>query len=223
MLKTIYRINFEIELLTGLHIGGSSDTFDIGGADSTVIKNPFTKEPYIPGSSIKGKLRSLLTQKYGVISKSEKNNDREITFQNNFEGKVFKNLFQPVEYEDETIQVSRAIFRDALLSDSSKEKLQAFLGKGVYTEIKAENSISLLKGKAANPRFIERVPAGAKFNGEIILHIYENDNEELLKNGIKEALEMLELNYLGGSGTRGYGKVKINYLNDEIFEKVEFL
>ncbi len=223
MLKTIYRINFEIELLTGLHIGGSSDTFDIGGADSTVIKNPFTKEPYIPGSSIKGKLRSLLTQKYGVISKSEKNNDREITFQNNFEGKVFKNLFQPVEYEDETIQVSRAIFRDALLSDSSKEKLQAFLGKGVYTEIKAENSISLLKGKAANPRFIERVPAGAKFNGEIILHIYENDNEELLKNGLKEALEMLELNYLGGSGTRGYGKVKINYLNDEIFEKVEFL
>lgn len=223
MLKTIYRINFEIELLTGLHIGGSSDTFDIGGADSTVIKNPFTKEPYIPGSSIKGKLRSLLTQKYGVISKSEKNNDREITFQNNFEGKVFKNLFQPVEYEDETIQVSRAIFRDALLSDSSKEKLQSFLGKGVYTEIKAENSISLLKGKAANPRFIERVPAGAKFNGEIILHIYENDNEELLKNGLKEALEMLELNYLGGSGTRGYGKVKINYLNDEIFEKVEFL
>lgn len=223
MLKTIYRINFEIELLTGLHIGGSSDTFDIGGADSTVIKNPFTKEPYIPGSSIKGKLRSLLTQKYGVISKSEKNNDREITFQNNFEGKVFKNLFQPVEYEDETIQVSRAIFRDALLSDSSKDQLQAFLGKGVYTEIKAENSISLLKGKAANPRFIERVPAGAKFNGEIILHIYENDNEELLKSGLKEALEMLELNYLGGSGTRGYGKVKINYLNDEIFEKVEFL
>lgn len=223
MLKTIYRINFEIELLTGLHIGGSSDTFDIGGADSTVIKNPFTKEPYIPGSSIKGKLRSLLTKKYGVISKSEKNNDREITFQNNFEGKVFKNLFQPVEYEDETIQVSRAIFRDALLSDSSKDQLQAFLGKGVYTEIKAENSISLLKGKAANPRFIERVPAGAKFNGEIILHIYENDNEELLKSGLKEALEMLELNYLGGSGTRGYGKVKINYLNDEIFEKVEFL
>lgn len=223
MLKTIYRINFEIELLTGLHIGGSSDTFDIGGADSTVIKNPFTKEPYIPGSSIKGKLRSLLTQKYGCVSHSKKNNDLEIIFPDNTEGKVLRNIFEPVEYEDDTIQISRAIFRDASLSESSKNQLQSFLGKGIYTEIKAENSISLLKGKAANPRFIERVPAGAKFNGEIILHIYDNDDEELLKNGLTEALEMLELNYLGGSGTRGYGKVKINYSSDEIFKKVEFL
>lgn len=215
MLKTIYRIDFEIELLTGLHIGGSSDTFDIGGADSTVIKNPLTREPYIPGSSIKGKLRSLLTQKYGVI------NGKEIVIKYDYEGKVFRNLFEHVEYEDDTIQVSRAIFRDASLTDESKKELETFLGKGVYTEIKAENSISLLKGTAANPRFIERVPAGAKFNGEIILHVYENDNEELLKKGLQEALEMLELNYLGGSGTRGYGKVKINFLNDNIFEQVE--
>lgn len=215
MLKTIYRINFEIELLTGLHIGGSSDTFDIGGADSTVIKNPLTREPYIPGSSIKGKLRSLLTQKYGVISGSE------ITIKDDYQGKVFKNIFEHVEYEDETIQVSRAIFRDASLTGQSKEELETFLGKGVYTEVKAENKISLLKGTAANPRFIERVPAGAKFNGEIILHVYENDDEELLKKGLKEALEMLELNYLGGSGTRGYGKVKIHYLNDDIFEEVK--
>jgi CRISPR-associated protein Csm3 len=215
MLKTIYRIDFEIELLTGLHIGGSSDTFDIGSADSTVIKNPLTKEPYIPGSSIKGKLRSLLTQKYGVID------NNEVVIKNDYEGKVFKNLFENVEYDNETIQVSRAIFRDAPLTKTSKEELETFLGKGIYTEIKAENSISLLKGKAANPRFIERVPAGARFNGEIILHVYENDDEELLKKGLKEALDMLELNYLGGSGTRGYGKVKIHYLNEDVFEEVQ--
>lgn len=215
MLKKIYRIDFEIELLTGLHIGGSSDTFDIGGADSTVIKNPLTKEPYIPGSSIKGKLRSLLTQKYGVIS------GQNIVFKDDREGKAFRNIFDNVEYENATIQTSRAIFRDASLTEASKSKLETTLGKGIYTEVKAENSISPLKGKAANPRFIERVPAGAIFNGEIILHIYENDDEELLKKGLKEAMEMLELNYLGGNGTRGYGKVKIHYSNNDIFEEVK--
>ena len=215
MLKKIYRIDFEIELLTGLHIGGSSDTFDIGGADSTVIKNPLTKEPYIPGSSIKGKLRSLLTQKYGVIS------GQNIVFKDDREGKAFRNIFDNVEYENATIQTSRAIFRDASLTEASKSKLETTLGKGIYTEVKAENSISPLKGKAANPRFIERVPAGAIFNGEIILHIYENDDEVLLKKGLKEAMEMLELNYLGGNGTRGYGKVKIHYSNNDIFEEVK--
>ena len=213
MLKTIYKIDFEIELLTGLHIGGSSDTFDIGGADSTVIKNPLTREPYIPGSSIKGKLRSLLTQKYGVI----RNNEIEI--ENNEVGNVYLNIFQPVI--GNAIQASRAIFRDATLTEESKQHLQAFLGDGVFTEVKAENKVSLLKGKAETPRFIERVPAGAKFNGEIILHVYDGDNEELLKKGIQEALEMLELNYLGGSGTRGYGKVKIEFANNEIFEEVK--
>ncbi len=215
MLKKIYRIDFEIELLTGLHIGGSSDTFDIGGADSTVIKNPLTKEPYIPGSSIKGKLRSLLTQKYGVIS------GQNIVFKDDREGKAFRNIFDNVEYENATIQTSRAIFRDASLTEASKSKLETTLGKGIYTEVKAENSIYPLKGRAANPRFIERVPAGAIFNGEIILHIYENDDEELLKKGLKEAMEMLELNYLGGNGTRGYGKVKIHYSNNDIFEEVK--
>ena len=76
----------------------------------------------------------------------------------------------------------------------------------------------MLKGKAANPRFIEIVPAGAMFNGEIILQIYDEDNEDFLKGTILEALSMLELNYLGGSGTRGYGRVKIHQSG---FKKVE--
>lgn len=203
MLECIYRLDFEIELLTGLHIGGSTDTFDIGGADSTVIKNPLTHEPYIPGSSIKGKLRSLLTQKYGKVL---------------LERDEIRCLFEPVSTSDE-LMVSRCIFRDAYLTDESKEELQKHLGLGTFTEIKAENSIDLLKGKAANPRFIERVPRGAKFNGEIILQIYEGDNTKQLKEVINEALKMLELNYLGGSGTRGYGRVDIH---SQDFQKVEF-
>ena len=213
MLKDIYNIDIEIELLTGLHIGGSTDTFDIGGADSTVIKNPLTHEPYIPGSSIKGKLRSLLTQKYGKVT--GEGDKRKI----DIEDPEVLSLFAPVEFEgDEDIRVSRSIFRDAYLTGTSKEEIQKHLGNGIFTEIKAENSIDMLKGKAANPRFIERVPAGAMFNGEIILQIYDEDNEDFLKGTILEALSMLELNYLGGSGTRGYGRVKIHQSG---FKKVE--
>ena len=93
MLERIYRLDFEIELLTGLHIGGSTDTFDIGGADSTVIKNPLTHEPYIPGSSIKGKLRSLLTQKYGKVSFEKKILK---WYLKKMKYDVFLNLFQQV-------------------------------------------------------------------------------------------------------------------------------
>lgn len=214
MLK-IYKVTFDLELMTGLHIGGSSDTFDIGGADSTVIKNPLTHEPYIPGSSIKGKLRSLLTQKYGKFNEKEK----DIVFEDDEEGKTMRNLFEPVDYGDDSIQVSKAIFRDALLTDESRVNLEKHLGSGVYTEIKAENKISLLKGKAESPRFIERVPAGAVFGGEILLQVFDEDNEEYFKAKLKEAINMLELNYLGAGGTRGYGKVKVDIKED--FEEVK--
>lgn len=214
MLK-IYKVTFDLELMTGLHIGGSSDTFDIGGADSTVIKNPLTHEPYIPGSSIKGKLRSLLTQKYGKFNEKEK----DIVFEDDEEGKKMRNLFEPVDYGDDSIQVSKAIFRDALLTDESRANLEKHLGSGVYTEIKAENKISLLKGKAESPRFIERVPAGAVFGGEILLQVFDEDNEEYFKAKLKEAINMLELNYLGAGGTRGYGKVKVDIKED--FEEVK--
>lgn len=214
MLK-IYKVTFDLELMTGLHIGGSSDTFDIGGADSTVIKNPLTHEPYIPGSSIKGKLRSLLTQKYGKFIEKEK----DIVFEDDEEGKTMRNLFEPVDYGDDSIQVSKAIFRDALLTDESRANLEKHLGSGVYTEIKAENKISLLKGKAESLRFIERVPAGAVFGGEILLQVFDEDNEEDFKEKLKEAINMLELNYLGAGGTRGYGKVKVDIKED--FEEVK--
>lgn len=214
MLK-IYKVTFDLELMTGLHIGGSSDTFDIGGADSTVIKNPLTHEPYIPGSSIKGKLRSLLTQKYGKFIEKEK----DIVFEDDEEGKKMRNLFEPVDYGDDRIQVSKAIFRDALLTDESRANLEKHLGSGVYTEIKAENHIPLLKGKAESPRFIERVPAGAVFGGEILLQVFDEDNEEYFKAKLKEAINMLELNYLGAGGTRGYGKVKVDIKED--FEEVK--
>lgn len=200
MLLKIYELNYKIELLTGLHIGGSSDVFDIGGADSTVIKNPLNNEPYIPGSSIKGKIRSLLSYRYGTLSNNKLFiGDSDI-----------RNLFEAVEKENH-IATSRLIFRDSYLTKESKVLLEKHLGKGVYTEIKAENQIDAIKGTAGNPRSIERVPSGAEFDGQIILQIFEGDNEEKMKQKVLEGLKLLEVNYLGGSGTRGYGRVKINH------------
>ncbi|WP_297499767.1 type III-A CRISPR-associated RAMP protein Csm3, partial [Thermococcus sp.] len=52
-------IRGRIKALTGLHIGSQRDVSEIGGIDNPVIKDPHTGLPYIPGSSLKGKLRSL--------------------------------------------------------------------------------------------------------------------------------------------------------------------
>lgn len=206
MLNAVYKLELKINLLTGLHIGGSSDSFDIGGADSTVIKNPMTNEPYIPGSSLKGKMHALLGYKYG-IDKQSVIIDSDIA-----------KLFTPnSKANNDEIKITRAIFRDLYLCSESVEKLEKQLGYGIYTEIKGENYIDKLKG-IANPRFIERVPAGVSFNGEIVLMVFDGDNEEKMQNAIKEGLKLIELNYLGGSGTRGYGRVSFEYGD---FEKVE--
>jgi len=206
MLNAVYKLELKINLLTGLHIGGSSDSFDIGGADSTVIKNPMTNEPYIPGSSLKGKMHALLGYKYGI--------DKQLVI---IDSDIAK-LFTPnSKANNDEIKITRAIFRDLYLCSESVEKLEKQLGYGIYTEIKGENYIDKLKG-IANPRFIERVPAGVSFNGEIVLMVFDGDNEEKMQNGIKEGLKLIELNYLGGSGTRGYGRVSFEYGD---FKKVE--
>lgn len=200
MLEGIYKLEVTLKLVSGLYIGGTDNGFDIGGADSNVIKNPLTKEPYIPGSSMKGKLKSLLKYHHGELN--EKN---DLIFSDD----TITNIFEPVE--DSNVSITRAIFRDFILTRESVKELQAYLGLGSFTEIKAENSIDIIRGKAANPRFIERVPAGAMFEGEIILNIFEGDKKEKMMETIKESLKLLESNYLGGSGTRGYGRVEISF------------
>ncbi|WP_305153040.1 type III-A CRISPR-associated RAMP protein Csm3 [uncultured Dubosiella sp.] len=207
MLKKILVLNYTMTLVTGLHIGGSTDTFDIGGVDSSVIKNPLTKEPYIPGSSIKGKVRSLLLKKHRDTKQRH-----ELVFEND----TIRNLFEPVEENNPGIIAdTRTLFRDAVLTQESKQKLEAYLGDGVFTEIKAENKINPLSSKPGNPRFIERVPAGAEFEGQIVLQIYEDDPEARLMEYLQEGLNLLELNYLGASGSRGYGRVKLNTIQFE--------
>lgn len=190
----------EIILETGLHIGGSKSSLDIGGLDSPVIKTP-QGVPYIPGSSLKGKIRSLLGIKEGSIDVKTDSDLLVKMFGTSVKGK-------------ETI--TRLIFRDAFLDENDFNKV--FIEKNAildtkFTEAKYENTIDRKSGttKQGGLRQIERVPAGAKFLFEVIVNRYDEngklDNDFTTK--LKEGFKMLEENYLGGSGSRGYGKVKI--------------
>lgn len=201
MLEGIYVLNIKLELLSGLYIGGNDSGFDIGGADSDVIRNPLTNEPYIPGSSLKGKLKLLLKYHIKEVDRTEK----DIIFKDS----NITNIFEPID--EGNVKITRAIFRDLTLTKESKEELQNILGIGCFTEIKAENKVNPISGKSDSPRFIERVPAGAIFEGEIVLNVFDGDNKEIMMDNIKKSLKLLEMNYLGGNGTRGYGRVKVEF------------
>lgn len=201
MLEGIYVLNIKLELLSGLYIGGNDSGFDIGGADSDVIRNPLTNEPYIPGSSLKGKLKLLLKYHIKEVDRTEK----DIIFKDS----NITNIFEPID--EGNVKITRAIFRDLTLTKESEKELQNILGIGCFTEIKAENKVNPISGKSDSPRFIERVPAGAIFEGEIVLNVFDGDNKEIMMENIKKSLKLLEMNYLGGNGTRGYGRVKVEF------------
>ena len=199
LIKKIIR-KYKIELLTGMHIGGSKENVQIGGLDKTVIRRGIDNQPYIPGSSLKGKMRCLLEQIAGAAAVG---GSRDINLVFGFSG---QNL------------PSKIIFRDAYLEEKSLQKLQEseFTDLDV-TEVKWENSINRVTGVADHPRQIERVPAGAVFIMEVVINVWNNDEDganslRMLENGIKA----LENDYLGGNGSRGYGQVKIEKLSEEV-------
>lgn len=196
-------IEGEIILQTGLHIGGSKETGEIGGLDNPVIKT-IEGIPYIPGSSLKGKVRCLLERSRNI----KPNKDGEPCACGNCEICL---LFGSHSAQNKTL--SRLIVRDSFLDkEDFEQKFQDYLD-GEYTEEKTENIIDRIKGTAQHPRTMERVPAGAKFKFSSSISFYENDDiSELIKTFI-EGLRMLEDDYLGGSGTRGYGQIKFENLS----------
>ena len=201
LLKKI-KIQTSITLVTGLHIGGSSDNVEIGGIDNPVIKLA-TKEnqPYIPGSSLKGKMRCLLEQTAGA-SKVGMN-------------KQVNNLFGITENKSLQTgnQPSKLIVRDAMLTDESiMAMLECDNLDMPYTENKWENVIDRTKGVAEHPRQSERVPAGAVFNAEFIINVWDDDNEKELLELFKKGIRLLENDYIGGSGSRGYGQITFSEL-----------
>lgn len=193
------RIETTIELLTGLHIGGSKENVEIGGIDSPVIKLASKDgQPYIPGSSLKGKMRCLLEQAAG---------SPEVGLDD-----AVNNLFGIAtngRNGDQNSRPSKVIVRDAMLTADSAKALRDCDGLDMpYTENKFENVIDRVKGVAEHPRQSERVPAGAKFNLEMVVNVWDDDNEQDLMALLKKGMNMLENDYLGGSGSRGYGQIK---------------
>lgn len=192
------KINTTLTVVTGLHIGGSSDNVEIGGIDNPVIKIA-TKgnQPYIPGSSLKGKMRCLLEQINGAAEVGQCDKV------NNLFGYAKKNM------------PSKLIVRDAYLTQESIEKFKECNDAldMPFTENKYENTIDRTKGIAQHPRQQERVPAGAQFAIEMVVNVWDDEKEknELLQM-LKDAMRLIENDYLGGSGSRGYGQVKFGEL-----------
>ena len=188
---------------TGLHIGGSSTSMNIGETDLNVIKSPMNGEPIIPGSSLKGKLRTLLGKLEGSKSVAS-------------DSETIRHLFGSTETKDnmgnESNYITRLIVRDAFLVNA--KELQSWDMENEYTENKWENTIDRKKGGAEHPRQLERVPKGAAFRYEMILDVYDEDKEEANLGLIKQAMNLLEDDYLGGNGTRGYGKVRFEAEQD---------
>ena len=197
---TFAKIKFsaQIRLETGLHIRASNAFAAIGAIDSPVIKDPITNLPIIPGSSLKGKMRTLLAKVY----------NEEIVKNPSQDSDVLSRLFG--NSEDKRFKMGRLIFRDAFLSNA--DELDS-LGARSYTEVKFENTIDRITAEAT-PRQIERAIRNSTFDFELIYEITdENENqvEEDFKV-IRDGLKLLELDYLGGSGSRGYGKVAFENL-----------
>ena len=184
-----------ITLRTGLHIGGTNAALNIGGPDKFVVRNPINNIPYIPGSSLKGKMRALVE-----ITNGETNGGKPTNNPTHKAGSLFG-----VSGDSEQSHPSRLIVRDAELDIKACDFSNTDLP---YTESKTEVSIDRITAKA-NPRTFERVPAGAQFKLNMILNIFEGEDEQQLKKTLEQAINLLQDDYLGGHGSRGYGQVEI--------------
>jgi len=234
-------IKSKLRIITGLHIGGSDDTMNIGGIDSSVVKREVyanedgsinydgtgkkITEPYIPGSSLKGKTRSLLEHSFGLIReqkqllKDKAGKPIDSSFAKKLDADLAKKanliitLFGESAGSGDTVntKITRAIFRDTFLT---KESRKLYLeNKIALSEEKAENTINRVT-VTANPRFMERVPAGVEFDFEVVLREFEEDKNLPLQKTLELGLKLLENDALGGGGSRGNGKIEF-----AIFEK----
>lgn len=196
-----------LKCVTGLHIGDSKESSEIGGVDAPVVHRKDNNQPYIPGSSLKGKIRCLLEQVAGENLNSKAQNN----------GSCICRLFGASENKNlkyESCQ-SRLIVRDAYMNETTVKLFSKLDTELPFTEIKFENSINRIKGSADSPRQFERIPAGAIFNIEFVINIFADtstnakNNQIEFINKLKEGIDLLNNDYLGGSGSRGYGQVEI--------------
>ncbi len=209
----------KIVVKTGLHIGAGNDRVEIGGMDNPIIRNPLNREPYIPGSSLKGKMRSLLEWKFGKLTVDGEKPGKPCSC-----GKakcpicrVFGSANNSrVTEETQKKGPTRLIVRDAMLSESDRVLFKQ--GKPIVEE-KAENSLNRITAEAT-PRPIERVVPGVSFDFEIIYRVLDvgdggAEDRIMFDTVVLEGLRLLQDDYLGGGGSRGNGQICFEDLKDE--------
>ena len=211
-LTNIHILEATLILETGLHIGGGDSEIHIGGIDNEVIKHPVSGEPYIPGSSLKGKIRSLLEWKSGAVQEAPLGKKEYDNAQNEQQAAAIKQILQLFGISGDTADESfqkeightRVSFWDCPLNRDYAERLRS--DNLPLTEAKSENRINRIAGTAEHPRQTERVPAGAQFDFKLTVKQFDGDDKALFDT-LLQGLKLLEWDSLGGNGSRGYGKV----------------
>jgi CRISPR-associated protein Csm3 len=200
-------IECEVEARTGLHIGGAESSLAIGGVDNVVIRDPLSGRPYVPGSSLKGKMRSQMeklhqrpqNRRIGQVTIHTCNNAGD------YAGCDVCHIYGvPGEMEFSTS--TRLVVRDVQLAEASVQELERLKSDLPFSEVKWEVAIDRVTS-AATPRQMERVPAGAVFGpAEMVYSVYEPGDLPRFAR-VVEGMQLLEDDYLGGSGSRGSGKI----------------
>jgi len=224
-LLEIKELKGKIILKSGLHIGVGTAEMHIGGIDMPVVKHPHTQEPYIPGSSLKGKVRSLLEMESGlmiytrgsVVSMKTLNAVQENEkLKKSCEAilKIFGSSGADQQGEESALGPTRVSFSDCFLEPDWLKKARE--ENRLLTEQKSENTINRITGTAEHPRFIERVPEGTVFSFLVTFKVLAEGEENLFRDYILKGLKLLEMDTLGGSGSRGYGRIKFEFEDAEI-------
>jgi CRISPR-associated protein Csm3 len=228
-LMDITEITGTLIVKTGLRIGAGDTEMRIGGLDNPIIKHPHTLEPYIPGSSLKGKVRSLLEMKSGLMGQTKgeplKIKDLQgLDDQKKAEAARILRLFgaggaEAEQIAEEDIGPTRVSFADCPLDDDWRKKA---LDEGLaFTEVKMENAINRIQGVAQNPRPLERVPADAKFKFTVTLKKLDIDQGRELEDLLLMGLKLLTLDALGGCGSRGCGRIELAFNDPKIKERFD--
>jgi CRISPR-associated protein Csm3 len=216
----------EIVCQTGLHIGAGKGSLEIGGADNPVVKDAFGI-PYIPGSSLRGRLRSLLEQTMGLAVPSElvflsKRKGQEVRIHQSDRPDddicvLFgRNPGRMERVSGDAIEAAAAtparltVYDAPLAVDSITQQMRENLDDEL-TEVKSENAVDRITSQA-NPRTLERVPAGARFRFRMVLDVLCAEDKPLLTR-VAESLRLLEDDSLGGGGSRGSGRIALTNLN----------
>jgi CRISPR-associated protein Csm3 len=222
----------QIRALTGLRVGKPA-ALDIGGIDEALLRDPVTGKPYVPGSSLKGKLRFLCERLLGVplrqlvppsASLPQGINIHFCASQEEYmrDGRPCP-VCRVFGTRGPAFEPTRLIVRDAVLSDALDPGDGRRLSwddvdtEAPYAEVKVENVLDRLNCHST-PRFVERVPAGSLFDMELVYHVhdgYDLDNFRILLQG----LVALTFDYLGGSGSRGYGRVSVDNVGFQVLTR----